>query len=308
MTSVAATSTTKTFLVRSLIQFPYRDLAAAISVAQRIHERGAVPHATDQLAAALGLQQGSGNFVVRVAAARMFGLIAFGGGQYSLTDLGFEITDKKDEKRRQRAMIEAFLAVPLYRKVYDEFRGKQLPPRNAGLEAAFVRFGVSPKQATAARQIFDRSATLAGFFGDGEDRLVEPVIAGSAAAERRPLSGDEANDSDTRPTASPPVQQPSAAPLHPFVQGLLQSLPHDSGAGWPLDERVEWLKAAVHSFNLMFKNVGEITIAGTPKTKPATPPVAAPVTPPSLRQAMQSAPADRPAAKSKAELDDDIPF
>src|SRR6202044_3596112 len=104
---------------------------------------------------------------MKVATARIFGLVTYSGGKYELTNSGFAIVDK-DEKRQRAARAEGFLKVALYRRVYDEFKGKQLPPRPHALEQAFVRFGVSPKQKETARQIFDKSANQAGFFSTGQ--------------------------------------------------------------------------------------------------------------------------------------------
>ena len=64
--------------------------------------------------------------------------------------LRFSIVNS-DDKRLKVARAKAFLAVPLYRRTCEEFKGKQLPPWAHGLERAFVRFGVAPKQKTAAR-------------------------------------------------------------------------------------------------------------------------------------------------------------
>src|SRR5207302_3959185 len=61
---------------QSAIAFPYMDLDAGIAVARAIHGAGGVALTRDQLAGVMNLAAGSGNFVLRVAAARLFGLIA----------------------------------------------------------------------------------------------------------------------------------------------------------------------------------------------------------------------------------------
>src|SRR5205814_1408529 len=127
----------KRTIVQSTISFPYRDMDSGISVAQAMLAAGGVALTGDQLAGVMDLQAGSGNFVLKVSTARIFGLITNANGKYELTDLGFEIVDK-DEKRQKAARTAAFLSVPLYRRVYEEFRGRQLPPRPHGLEQAFV--------------------------------------------------------------------------------------------------------------------------------------------------------------------------
>ena len=254
----------------SSIQFPYRDLSSGVSVAQAMIDAGGVALTTEQLAGVMGLQAGSGNFVMKVATARIFGLIANVAGKYELTDTGFAIIDGKDEKRQRQARAEAFLKVPLYKRAYDEFRGKQLPPRPHGLEQAFVRFGVSAKQREAARLAFDKSASQAGFFSAGQDRLVEPIIAGTAPPERGRIYVDEIDLTDEN---NPPARAPAATSkptdgLHPFIQGLLGSLP-EPNTNWTVEGRATWLQAASKIFDLIYKGSGEITIVAkgpdTPK-------------------------------------------
>jgi hypothetical protein len=246
----------------SSIQFPYRDLGSAISVAQAMIDAGGVALSSEQLAGVMGLQSGSGNFVMKVATARIFGLVANVAGKYELTDVGFAIFDTKDEKRQRQARAEAFLKVPLYKRAYDEFRGKQLPPRPHGLEQAFVRFGVSAKQKEAARLAFDKSAGQAGFFATGQDRLVEPIIAGGGSVPPGRVPDDEGGGGNGNGNRRPAPEAPTidAFELHPFIQGLLDTIP-EPGTNWAMEGRAKWLQAAANIFDLIYKGSGEITIS-----------------------------------------------
>lgn len=176
--------------VASAIQFPYSDMGDALNVAEGLLKGGGVSLTRDQLAAAMGLAPRGGGFATKIATAKMFGVIDTSSGKYELTDLGFEIVDAG---RQAEAKIKAFLNVPLYKRIYDEFRGKLLPPRPHGLERAIVNFGVTEKNARQARQAFERSARIAGFYpGGNEDRLVIPfgpaVSAIGDAASDEPAS------------------------------------------------------------------------------------------------------------------------
>lgn len=166
---------------RSTIAFPYGDLSDAIRVAEGLLKGGGVAMTRDQLAAAMNQAPGSGSFNMKVNTSRMFGVLDNAGGKYQLTELGFEISDPA---RQREAMAQAFLNVDLYRRTFEEFRGKRLPPRPHGLERAFVTFGVAPKQAANARLAFEKSARAAGFFPNAEeDRLVEPLAMPRPTAE-----------------------------------------------------------------------------------------------------------------------------
>lgn len=159
----------------STIAFPYSDLGDAIDVAEGLLKGGGVALSRDQLAAAMNMSPGGGGFATKMATARTFGIIDSSSGKYQLTDLGDEIVDPS---RHADAKVRAFLTVPLYKRIYDEFRGKLLPPRPHGLERAIVSFGVTEKNAKHARLAFEKSARLAGLYpGGNEDRLVMPFGA-----------------------------------------------------------------------------------------------------------------------------------
>ena len=256
---------------QSSIAFPYQDMESAISVARAIYNAGGVALSRDQLAGQMNLAVASGNFVLKVATARMFGVVATDGGKYALSPLGFEILDK-DENRQKKARAEAFLTVPLYKRVYEEFRGKQLPPRPLGLENTFEKFGVAPKQKSTARLVFDKSATQAGFFPNGPDRLIEPIIGPAASANRAAPAEEIINDDG--PTGRVQVGRTflqsapdDAAGRHPFIQGLLDTLPEPQ-TNWTMEGRAKWLQAAANIFDLIYKGTGEIRITAKSEDHP----------------------------------------
>lgn len=206
--------------VPSSIGFPYTDMSDAILVAEGLLKGGGVALTRDQLAAAMNMAPGGGGFATKVATARTFGVIDSASGKYELTELGFEIVDAS---RQAEAKIKAFLNVPLFKKIYDEFRGKLLPPRPHGLEKAIINFGVTEKNARHARGAFERSARIAGFYpGGNEDRLVMPFGIPTSAI------GDAVDDNSVAhalasPSAPPPRPAQSARPLEYELVDLLKT-------------------------------------------------------------------------------------
>lgn len=258
-TPTAAASATAERREQSTIQFPYGDLNDGVSVCKGLMNCGGVACDPDQLAAAMGQAPTSGNFRQKIATARTFGLIETVQGKYQLTDLGFAIVDSTREKA---ARADAFLRVPLYRKIYDEFRNRQLPPRPVALEHAFVGFGVAPKQKDKARQAFDRSAQQAGYFDTGgRDRLIRPpvssldgeTIAGEASGAAVPPPDD------TNRNGGGYTGGGGGGGYHPFVEGLLQTMP-EPGTLWTIEGRAAWLEAAATTFKLIYKGDGKITV------------------------------------------------
>ena len=134
---------------RSSIAFPYNNLDDATGVAQAIHANVGTGECDDpQLSAWMNLSPKSSGFRMQLSAARMFGLIETSAGRHKLTPLGRQIMDPR-QQRGGRA--SAFLRVPLYKAVFENFKTSVLPPP-AALEREFVQLGVAEKQTGRARQ------------------------------------------------------------------------------------------------------------------------------------------------------------
>jgi hypothetical protein len=239
----------------SQVGFPYNDLESAIGVARAILHNGGSQLSRDQLAGALGQSPASGSFIIKVSSAKQFGLVDSRDGKFQLTDLGFSILDK-NELREKQARVQAFLNIGLYKKLYDDFKGKQLPPRPHGLEHTLVQIGVTPKQKGNARLAFEKSAKQAGFFNVDPDRLIEPVIAPTQVL-RPPLhidgesfgvgnAGSSAGDGGFSP--SPPSGKSG---LDPLIQGLLSRLPNP-GESWSPDKRQKWLQTLAANLEMIY--------------------------------------------------------
>jgi hypothetical protein len=134
--------------------------------------------------------------------------------------------------------------------------------------------GVSSKQAAKARQAFERSAREAGFFASGEDRLVRPRVdlptkladdrTGGDASDR---SDDDVSDKGGKGGGGGSDQ------LHPFIRGLLDTLPTPE-SNWAAVEQAKWLQTAASIFGLIYKSAGsgeiEVKIKGSTESKAAT--------------------------------------
>ena len=84
-------------------------------------------------------------------------------------------------------------------------------------------------------------------------------------------SGGGASDGPTPRLAirAAPGSGRSYAPLHPFVQGLLDSLPEPE-TNWTVEGRAKWLQAAANIFDLMYKGNGDISVTATSDTNKAS--------------------------------------
>ncbi|MBS0221342.1 MAG: hypothetical protein JSR91_11440 [Proteobacteria bacterium] len=231
---------------RSSIEFPYGDLEGAVRVAHAVFHSFGETCTHDQLAGALQLVANTGGYRARIAPARTFGLLDAERGGVRVTELGRRILDPQTEKS---AKIDAFMRVPLYAALYDRYKGGLLPGAS-GIENAMAELGVSKKQTERARQVFERSAMQAGFFGFGRDRLVMPVRANEAEAAER-----QAEPSAQPVASTAPVQ----STMHPFISGLLQTLPAPE-TEWAVRDRAKWLQTAANIFSLIYRGDGQINV------------------------------------------------
>lgn len=225
---------------RSTIEFPYGDLEDALAIADAIHAHAGTSCTVDQLAAFQKQSAKSGAFRLNLSTGRVFGLIETDKGVISLTELGRRAVDPS---QRTRAIAQSFLTVPLYRGIYDKYRGHHLPPA-AALEREMGNLGVAKKQTRKARQAFERSATQSGFFAQGTERLVEPIFRGATDPPQRvdppKRGGGGSGDGGDGP---------------PLVLGLVKMLPPQESV-WPTQEREKWIKAVESIFSVIYKEDG----------------------------------------------------
>jgi hypothetical protein len=234
---------------RSTIRFPYSSLSDVVQVAEVVHHDYGGRCSPDQLAAALNQTTSSGSFRIKVSTTQLVGAAEVHRGVLTLTELGRRIAD---EETRPQALIEAFLNVELYERIYGKYQGGRLP-RDAGLESDMVAFGVAPKQASRARQAFQRSADAAGFFWQGRDRLVLPSTAQAGTL------GTMTTPDSTVP-ARTVRESESLRGRHPLIIGLVKELPPEEES-FPDKRREDWLKLAATIFDLLWGKTDSETAA-----------------------------------------------
>lgn len=237
---------------RSTIEFPYTDLDNAVETVRGVHAVGGTACDFDQLAAQLNVEAKGGGFRLKVNGAKTYGLITYErGGRITLTELGRRIADPQQERA---ARSDAFLAVPLFNKVYETFRGSPLPPQ-AGLERSLVSMGVGSKVADRARQVMLRSARQAAFFELSQDRLTAPSVRNGEK------QADQDIDQNKRDKPARGGGGDGNGTGHPLIDGLVQTLPKPN-TPWSSTERYNWLNMANSIFKIIYQSQdeGDVTV------------------------------------------------
>ncbi len=238
---------------RSSIAFAYTPLSDAVDIAHATARRGHVC-TLDELAAEMNQQMTSGAFRNKLATARIFGVIETSRGSASLTDIGLRLANPDTHAQ---ALVDAFMNVPLYRVLYDQFAGSNLPP-DQGIEAAMRRLGVPEKQTTKARQVLYKSAELASFFKAGRNRLVRPAGSSVASEPKDALApkGRHGAGAEAAPMAE-----------HPLIRGLVAKLPAE-GQPFTPKQRRRWLEAAKVNLELIYAADDEEDEKPAPESNP----------------------------------------
>lgn len=146
-------------------RFPGFDLRSCIEVPRVLHAKGGGQATPDQMAAHLGYKgTNNGSYLTKMGATNLFGLIAKNGPVYIPTPLAYQILSPTYPHDQKKALVEAFLNVPLFKKIYEDFKGKELPPEFGMKNALRLTYAVNATRVADAYRILMDSAETAGFF------------------------------------------------------------------------------------------------------------------------------------------------
>lgn len=253
---------------RSEVAFPYFSLEKSIEVPRLIHERAGGRCGRGQLAGLLGYSGvNNGAFLTRMSAAKMFGLIEENGEAINLTDRARKILSPVRPSDAEQARLDAFMAVELYRKVFDSFDGHTLPGADGLSNLFLTQFKIVPNQvAPALRNLMD-SAESAGLFkvSGNRTRLIPPIIrnegvaAPTAASEPQPPDGDASDEDGSvrvqrnggRNEGGSRSPGPDLNGVHPALVGLIQNLPPVGSTLGP-KRRAALIDAFKHTINFIY--------------------------------------------------------
>lgn len=230
---------------RSGISSPYFDLAASIAVAETIYKTGGGACSPEQLAPWLGYKSiGSGTYLTRVSAAnKHFGLVEISDDRIIITERARKILSPVLPEDAVNAKIDAFLGVPLFSRVFEQFRGNSLPPE-VGLKNLFLNtYKILPDRVSQAVRVFLNSAEQAGFFSTTGDRsrLVKPNVKTSpdappsTAQNEQPSAPEKQKSGGGSSGDGPPG-------VHSAIVGLLRELPAP-GTPWSGQKKQRFLDA-----------------------------------------------------------------
>ena len=91
-------------------------------------------------------------------------MISKTGPVFVPTPLAHNILSPTYPHDAKKALVDAFLNVDLFKKIFEDFRGKELPPEFGMKNALKLQYGVAPNRVDDAYRSLMESADTAGFF------------------------------------------------------------------------------------------------------------------------------------------------
>ncbi|MEY2425828.1 MAG: hypothetical protein QOI61_1400 [Actinomycetota bacterium] len=145
--------------------FPRRTLENALRVPQAIKQYNAGnPWKSEEVAKAMNLGPGSGNFWYVTAASRDYGLTegTRDTAQILLTPLGRQVVYPASPQDEKDARIRAFLHVAVFKSVLEYYKGNNLPEKQFLSNTLVATFGVPEDQHDEFIDMFDKNCRFVG--------------------------------------------------------------------------------------------------------------------------------------------------
>lgn len=149
--------------------FPKNSFEEALKVSQAIEDsNGGNPLPPQEIAIALKRGPGSSDFRVLLSSSIKYGLTigSFNSPRVSLTDLGRDIVEPKDDNSRRDAITTSILKPSSFVKVFGYYKGKKVPEKGFFENTVARDFGIPKKQAEVFVEIFMTNMKYLGAIKD----------------------------------------------------------------------------------------------------------------------------------------------
>lgn len=193
--------------------FPKATLEQALRMPNALLKNGGQPLDAIDMASALSISPGSSTLRTLNSAASAYGLT---GGSYktrfTMGDLGEQITSPRSPGEKATALLEASLRPPLFKNVFDYYRGKKYPEESFLINALKRDFDVADGQAAQAAQIITDNFAYVGLLRETRGGF---WLSGSASLDGQPTADAEAENTLGD---DPEVVEEGPAPEHPPLE------------------------------------------------------------------------------------------
>lgn len=107
--------------------YPMITVDDCFEIIELIDKIGGKVYSNASIAQALGMSEKTNSFRAKISTLRQYGLISGNQGTFRLTDISNEYLYPTKDEQRKNAKLQAFLGVPLYKKLVEKYENQALP-------------------------------------------------------------------------------------------------------------------------------------------------------------------------------------
>jgi len=169
---------------------PYLGLAEGFDLARLIYEQGGGQASYDLMSRLTGNSSSSSNFVKKIGALKLYGLVAEQNGTVTLTDQGSAIVAPVSEDSDRLAKRASFLGVPTFAKLFERHKGKLLPADEFLRNILEQDISIPRELSADWVKAFKDAAKAAGLLFNRADGKVQILEAPLSEMERQGSRGE----------------------------------------------------------------------------------------------------------------------
>src|SRR6185437_4737598 len=146
-------------------EFPKHSLKIALRVAQALEDKNSGnPMPPTDVAIAIEKSPGSSDFRMLLSSSIKYGLTtgSFNQSKITLTELARDIVAPISDGSKNKALLKAAFAPPLFQSIFAAYKGKKVPDMQFFQNALVRDFGVSKDQAARCAAVFYENAEYLG--------------------------------------------------------------------------------------------------------------------------------------------------
>lgn len=148
--------------------YPMITVDECFDIIELVEKKGGKVHASSSIAQVLGVSEKTNSFRSKISTLRQYGLIAGNQGTYKLTDISTDYLYPTDDKQRKNAKLQAFLNVPLYKKLIEKYENQALPAMDKLANILLGKeFGLTKNTKDSAVEYFVKSLEQLGLLVNG---------------------------------------------------------------------------------------------------------------------------------------------
>jgi hypothetical protein len=201
---------------------PYLGLTEAFDLTRLIYEQGGGQASFDLMSRLTGNSSSSSNFIKKIGAMKLYGLVSEQNGTLMLTEQGFAIAAPTNEGSDGSAKKASLLSVPTFAKLFDRHKGKLLPADEFLRNIIEQDIGIPRELSSEWVRAFKDAAKAAALLFSRPDGKIQILETPSFETERQAVRGEPLENSTPQPNPHQFVDVSArAAP----VAGATQAVP-----------------------------------------------------------------------------------